>query len=566
MSFWHSQFSRELIGSYSGSSRPILLASASIPVDVTGAHEQAHADLTANSSLGRYLMALSAATDQNELLRPVLERCMQSCWFVQEGYATIAQLEHCRLHHPDLAKIVWEKLPDSYQRAARQLEFTRSIWVGGKPPPSIGDARAVWEEAGRKLAAFIICKAAMSIPLAALLREVDALPSTRIAMAIRSQAPDVRLNRLLPHLAPELFGQVIAVTNEFNIDLEDAVGVNRIVSAIAQGVCVKAGLPFEHAEEILIEDVLQKFSPRTSINVFYSDKPGYADVVGPLTTTSRLVPSGSVSDFRKVVENLMLFSFQSRKPTLVAELEPVRDDGERWITLHVYYPCSLAQQAFGGVVDLFFGLMTSELTGNSDALFSALLSSVPPHWPCNVLSFRLRDEIELMTTGLSSQIPNAGIHWLVAEEAADNWDLKGLQKDASVNLCAIRGGHLPYKITGTWSVHGVHMANWTVGDVEEASRLGGRLGKEPHKGMSVSSCYELPSTVELVTYEPPGQPRGVELMQLRHKSSSQGDELARGASFAHNCLSEALLSGSNAIFLAHRMGLKMRNMNENGRT
>ena len=187
----------EILGIYSPGAAPTVKETDGISIDITLAHEEGHRELIDTTSLGQYMKLLALATEFGETpqiksdAKLALVETVEQCWSVQEGYATCRQIAYCYgLNRREVTQHVWESLPAAYVNACNQFP----VDVGGlrhNIALALGensDARPTALRLGLYYSAYVIARAAMSIPIAEVLGNATSLPSYETSVAIRRQS------------------------------------------------------------------------------------------------------------------------------------------------------------------------------------------------------------------------------------------------------------------------------------------------------------------------------------------------------------------------------------------
>ena len=506
--------------------------------------------LCEQSTLGKYMIGLSIASKVDAQpfspFKALIERMMQNCWLVQEGYATIAQLSFCLRtegYGSDMAERLLGMLPKSYQGAVSQLKVKRSILDSHKFE---GFKQAEIDEMvahERQILAFIVCKAAMSIPLTSVLSNALALPAIEVTAHINANAPDIRLERLLPLLVHEVHSQYCKMVT---VQPDQSV----VCELLAEWACGQVKLSYESADSITVKDILPKFGYPNLMTLPPSDESPvvekFAHIVAPYSGHKIGLPSGTIAEAKQQAEVTLDRVGREAELTIVAEIMGV-DDGIADLTLHLFFPIADVRRALlriiGYWMDPVASAMFGVLSSNVDHLYFATLSKLPDDWPCKLLSLVIRS----CSTNSLPQIPHefgsSHMHWLVAESTLSSLDHSALLAKGSLDLCLSKEMFLWNSPNRVYRINAVNMAPWVVVNADQANALPGSMEPRASEGDLAQSFFGV-TGVDLCVYNQSvinAEGTGI----LRPKLVVEGQP-EQEFSYKYSCLCEVLISGQHS--------------------
>jgi hypothetical protein len=540
-----SQSAGEILGIYSPGSAPTVRDADGLPVDVTHAHEQGHRELCDTTSLGQYLVALAIASERASTAqgradaRRGLQEAVEQCWLVQEGYATCRQLAYCHgMNRPDLAARVEASLPTSYAAALGHfpVDPVRLEQDVGRLFGPGGPATHELVRIGLEYAAYVIAKAAMSIPVARALEDAAALPAFQVSLMIRGHAPDVRLRALRDMLTPDFTrGCLIAVLDATRAARERGVArpLDERLEELCRWVCGRTGLAYEPSYDVHLPGLLGKLGcghlrveqrdgrdvPTAAMGDYEFD----VHVVGANDHLS-ILRSVPVDLAEHLYQNHFGRAMAGLKPHVVCELG-ARDDHDQTVAwLHAY----ATKAEVSGLLARVGAHEASRLAAaaHPDAAMQQLLLSV---------TVPAADAEKL-----PGRFPHRAWDWLVGDvligDAPNRWNLTALRRAGGVYAVPLADvGFHDRRVRRSYAI--------PQGLVEEGS---------PREG--VGYTRGVPDNAVLVVFD--GDPRlpGAEVVRVATLSY----RLRRGlpvAPFGWACVADALLQG---FYSYHVLSTRLR--------
>jgi hypothetical protein len=321
-------------------------------MDITLAHEAGHRELIDTTSLGMYMKILAFASEMAKTpqarsdARGALVEAVEQCWSVQEGYATRRQIAYCYgKNRPDVTRHVWQNLPGSYVNAYKEFPIDEES-LKRQIDLALGENSAKLDafRGGLEYAAYVIARAAMSLPIAQILANATSLPSYEASLAIRRQSPDVRLKTLSAKVTPAFTWKCVMTVAQAVAKIGKN-GTPRLLDEkldeLARELSQEAGLPYEPSYEVDItslprklgcEQVVQFLDARDLPQKEFENYSYNMDVVGEDLSQVESMPVEEALNFYEYAFSKMA----GLKPHVVCELGAREESDGTIAWLHVY--------------------------------------------------------------------------------------------------------------------------------------------------------------------------------------------------------------------------------------
>jgi hypothetical protein len=521
----------EILGIYSPGRVPIVKVIDNLPGDVTLAHELGHKQLCDATSLGQYIVALAlAATDESlpKHASNALSEVIEQCWLVQEGYATLRQLAHCRLiNRLDLIQQIENNLPPAYKSAlahfwvdAEDLGRRVTLAMGHLPQ----DTRQHMIGVGLEYGAWVIAKAAMSIPIAQLLSNAESLPSHEVSVAIRRNAPDHRLETLHQKVTADFAWRCLLaflVATSSDSDAKTSRPLDNLFDAITRQVCEDTGLTYEPSDAVDLTRVLTKLGCHMRVefldgrDVDRDKMRDYQNDTAVLGANSQLPDLAFVhlDDAEREFAGLFETVYQAATPHIVCEIGPKLDDGTADIFIHTYCTKTEYLQVLG------------QANVGKQAL--AMFATTDPKAAMQLLLLASKVAVSEVPT-LPLRFRHQRWNWIVADALIGGktrlWNLQELQERGDVYATPLfRPGFHNMSIQATYAVPKTPTEEGP--DIEGLGYLG---GIPDHIGLNVFESDELKPNIRVVSLTILGNLRDRNLPVAPFEYACVADSLFQG--------------------------------------
>jgi hypothetical protein len=359
----------EVLGIYAPGASPLIKANSTVPADVTMAHERGHRELCDTSPLGQYMTALALTTrysvsaQSGQKARLALRDAVEQCWSVQEGYATLRECAYCiGTNRLQLWGTIAKALPSSYRTALAAFPIdiealTREL---ARHHGLNAEQRNAMLSMSVEFTGYVMAKAAMSAPLAQVLRSAAALPTPEVATAIRRNAPDTRLQKLKPHLTTSFAWSCLQNVIEGNRESEETRTTRPLderLDALARDMAARAGIAYERSDAVDLLTLL----PRLGCNASVDHRDGRDVGIQQLqaySTEADVVGAGGDAAMKmkilplEVAQDAYAFHLQqhqqSKAEHIVCELGAKESNGQTIAFIHPYCTKEQVLKAFRG--------------------------------------------------------------------------------------------------------------------------------------------------------------------------------------------------------------------------
>jgi len=425
----------EILGIFVPGQIPIVKANAYLPLDVVAVHEQGHKQLCQATGFGRYMGMLALAGPAKsryaEQAERALAECIEQCWLVQEGYATMRQVAYLISTGGEDEVAAFEKnLPQSYKHALACfptypdcIDLQARIWAGKWGGQYSFDAEIFLKAIAREFSSYVLAKSAMSIPISCAILQAESLPCYDVSLAVRRNCPDSRLLLLAMQFSAEFIWRCVEESIE-GIREMNSVGkmrpLDERLECMVVQLCKSASLPYEASDVVSLNEIgsrmgmahvkMQELDER-DISLKVSQNYQRPNVVVAPEFKLKYV---SMDVAREVMlEHFRQFS--AEETSVVCEIGPKGDDGIHGVWFHFFVGRDAAFHTLNKIGDD----KRSELVArsHSNAAFRTMLCGV-------------RFEPDMLKT-IPEKVPHNTWSWLfpynIIKTSPPQLDVAGLQ-------------------------------------------------------------------------------------------------------------------------------------------
>lgn len=245
------------MGFYSPGRVAVIAANPAFPSESTHVHEMAHRELCENSSFGQVTQLISlasgekGATDQATWLHKALKECISNSWNCHEGFAVWKQFAHALVVKESNWEVIQRTLPSTYRAAAASFAINPASLIPHTSSDLPMENRRALVGVLIEIAITAIAYAAMGTPLVEQLRAEEPLTYFTLLLALRSDPPDVRLQKLVRVVTP---AKVVEWYHRIRTVREPDTPLARhaeVWDEIATQVCSEAEQAFESADKVI---------------------------------------------------------------------------------------------------------------------------------------------------------------------------------------------------------------------------------------------------------------------------------------------------------------------------